>query len=115
MQMLGDKQRDIRGFVAVFEAPIHIEFGSQGSKCGAALSLVEVESARCVIQGELDAHEEEAKLVVLMLVGVQDIGVMLEQEIGDGRDNSFAVGAIDEQDSGLHKAWWMSGIDIPLV
>src|SRR5205807_7225022 len=38
---------------------------------------------------------------VLMLVGVQDVGVVPVQELGDGSDDSLAVGAVDQQDAGL--------------
>ena len=40
-------------------------------------------------------------LGVLMLVRVQDVGVVPVQELGDGRDNPLAVGAVDQQDAGL--------------
>ena len=55
-----------------------------------------------VVGGELDAHEEEAKLDVLVLVGVEDVGVvLLDEEVGDGGDETFAVRAVDEKNGGL--------------
>ena len=36
-----------------------------------------------------------------MLVGVQDVGVVAEEEIGDARDQAFAVGAGNQQDGGV--------------
>ncbi len=55
-----------------------------------------------VVGGKLDAHEEEAKLDILMLVGVEDIGVvLLHKKIGNGGDETFAVGAVDEENGGL--------------
>jgi hypothetical protein len=36
-----------------------------------------------------------------MLVGMQDVRVMAQQELGDGRDQAFLVGADDEQDGGI--------------
>jgi hypothetical protein len=36
-----------------------------------------------------------------MLVRVQNVGVVLKQEIGDGRDQAFLVGAADEEDGAV--------------
>ena len=54
------------------------------------------------VGGELDAHEEEAELDILMLVGVEDVDVVASDEkIHDGGDDSLAVGTVDEQDGDL--------------
>ena len=39
--------------------------------------------------------------MAMLLVGVQDIGVVTEEEIGDARDQAFAVGAGNQQDGGV--------------
>ena len=73
-----------------------------GDRGELARELVEVE----VEVGEvpLDAHEEQAALGVLVLVGVQDVGVVAVEELADGGDDPLAVGAVDEQDGGvLHR------------
>ena len=49
---------------------------------------------------ELDAHQEEAGLFVGVLVGVQDVAAVAVDEVGDGGDFAFAVGAGDEEDGG---------------
>jgi hypothetical protein len=36
-----------------------------------------------------------------MLIGMQDIGVMLQQEIGDGGNKALFVRAGDEENSGI--------------
>ena len=65
------------------------------------------ELAVAVVAGEvepgqvpLDPHEEQAAFGVLVLVGVEDVGVVPEQEVGDGGGDALAVGAVDEQDAG---------------
>ncbi|HEV2710308.1 MAG TPA: hypothetical protein VGU67_08860 [Edaphobacter sp.] len=55
-----------------------------------------------VVRSELDAHEEEAKFHILMLIGVQNIGVvLLDEKVGDGGDETFAVGAVNEKNGYL--------------
>ena len=54
------------------------------------------------VGGELDTHEEEAKLDILMLVGVEDVDVVtLDEKVDYGGDDSLAVGTVDEQDGDL--------------
>jgi hypothetical protein len=36
-----------------------------------------------------------------MLIGMQDVGIVLVQKLADRVDDPFAVGASDEQDSGV--------------
>src|SRR5580692_2833103 len=50
---------------------------------------------------ELDAHQEESGLFVSVLVGMQDITAVAVDEVGDGGDLAFGVGATDEQDGGV--------------
>jgi hypothetical protein len=55
-----------------------------------------------VVGGERDAHEEETKLDILMLIGVENIGVvLLHQKVGNGGDETFAVGTVDEKNGGF--------------
>jgi hypothetical protein len=44
---------------------------------------------------ELDAHEEESGFFVGMFVGVQDVAAVAVDEVGDGGDFTFGVGAGD--------------------
>jgi len=46
-------------------------------------------------------HQKQAGGAVLMLIRMQDVGVMLQQEIGDGGDQSLLVRAGDEKNSGI--------------
>jgi len=65
VQILGDEEGDVLLRVGELDAPVHLEVAGDGpegrAKCG-------FREARGVC-GELDAHEEEAKLDVLVLVG----------------------------------------------
>jgi hypothetical protein len=54
---------------------------------------------------ELDTHEEESGLFVGMFVGMEDVAIMAVDEIGDGGDFAFLVGAGDEQDGGVLHGW----------
>src|ERR1022692_3226124 len=49
---------------------------------------------------ELDAHQEKAGFFVGVFIGVQDVAVVTVDEVGDGGDFAFAVGAGDEEDGG---------------
>ena len=46
-------------------------------------------------------HQEQPGGAVLVLVGVQDVGVVLEQEVGDGRHQAFFVRAGNQENSGV--------------
>jgi hypothetical protein len=52
-------------------------------------------------QRPFDAHQKQPGGIVLMLIGMQDVGVMGVQEIGDGGDQPFLVGAGDQQNGGI--------------
>ena len=55
-------------------------------------------------RSDLIAYEELLPVCVLVLVGVEDVRVMLVEELRDRGDDPFAVRAGDEQDSGvLHR------------
>jgi len=71
---------------------VHGEFGGHGLKFGAEGGEVEA------IERPFDAHEEEAGFVVLMLIGVDDVGAEAVEQAGDRGDQALAVGAVDEAD-----------------
>jgi hypothetical protein len=55
-----------------------------------------------VVGSKLDAHEKQAKLHVLVLVRIENIGVvLLDKKIGDGGDNTFSVGAVNKENGSL--------------
>ncbi len=98
VEIVGDKDGDVLGRGGEGESPVHSELLGQGREGGVEVRFIAIG----VVGGELDAHEEEAKLDVLVLVGVEDVGVvLLNQEVGDGGDETFAVGAVDEKNGGL--------------
>ncbi len=52
---------------------------------------------------ELHAHKEPCRFGVGVLVGVEDVAAVPKDEVGDGGDQSFLVGATDEEDgTGSH-------------
>ena len=53
---------------------------------------------------KLHTHEEKRKLDILMLIGIEDVDVViLNKKIDDGDDNALTVGAIDEEYGGCHR------------
>jgi hypothetical protein len=89
----GDAVRAIRPL----DTPAHLK--AFANDCELVGEVVEAEVEPSEVP--LDAHQEQAALGVLVLVRVQDVGVVSIQELGDGGDNPFAVGAVDQQDAGL--------------
>ena len=98
MQILRDEEGDVLRGVGELDAPVHLEVAGDGPEGGAECGFAETGG----VGGELDAHEEEAKFDILMLVGVEDVDVVARNEkINDGGDDSLAVGTVDEQDGDL--------------
>ncbi len=101
MQVLGAENGDPipvgLGTYAV-ELPAHFKFLSKGRKGGnkGCYGVVGWHS-RIGFDGPLDAHEEEAEGVVLMLIGVKDVGALRIEQSGYTGDEALLVGAIDEQ------------------
>jgi hypothetical protein len=54
-----------------------------------------------VIQRPFHPHEKQAGLVVLVLVGVDNVGSVLIKNAGDRGDKAFAVRARDKEDGGI--------------
>jgi len=93
--ILRDEEGDVLLRLGELDAPVHLEVARDGRKGGAECGFAEA----CGVGGELDAHEEEAKLDILMLVGVEDVDVVtLDEEVDDGGDDSLAVRTVDEED-----------------
>ncbi len=97
MEVTGDEDGDVLRDVSVVQAPVHLELFGEGSKGGAEVLF----AAAGVVQRKFDAHEEESEVDVLMLVGVQDIGVVMDEEVGDGGNDALAVRTIDQEDCGF--------------
>ena len=81
----------------VRQLPVHLELFGDGREVVGEVVQRNIE----VSWIELDAHEEEVGFGVAVLVGVQDVAVVAEDEIGDGRDQAFAVGTGQQQDGGV--------------
>ena len=50
---------------------------------------------------ELDAHQEEARFFVGVLVGVEDVAAVAVDEVGDGGDFALRIGAGNEEDGAI--------------
>ena len=48
------------------------------------------------VQRPLDAHEEQAEVVILVLVGVKNVGAMLVEQAGDAGHQALLVRAVDQ-------------------
>ena len=54
-----------------------------------------------ILERPFDTHEEQAQLVILVLIGMQDICAMRIEEIGDGGHQTLAVGTINQQNGSV--------------
>ena len=97
MVVLRDEQRDAVRQRGQLQPPAHRESLGQRGELARELRGIEGE----VRQVPFDAHEEQLALRVLVLVGVEDVGVVPVQELADGGDDAFAVRAIDQQDGSV--------------
>lgn len=98
VEVMGDEDGDVLGRSGEGEAPVHPELLGQWREGCEECRFVTLK----IVGGELDTHEEESKLYILVLIGVEDVGVvLLNQKVGDRGDEAFAVGAVDEENGGL--------------
>src|SRR5207249_6556019 len=92
-----DKQRRALTFARVREAPSHPEWPADPFGEGAFELLPPILQR---FEPELHSHEEVPALGVgRMLVGAEDVGVALEEEAGDCRDNPVPVGTPNDEPS----------------
>ena len=58
----------------------------------------------------LNTHEEEAEFVILMLVGVQDVGSLFVEKASDARYQALSVGTVDQENcavvAGRRDCFW---------
>ena len=116
VQILGAEQRHAGQASAGGQLPAHAKLGGEGGEGGAETFQIEAFRRgslahrqpgwtlfraslilRRASERPLDAHEEETKIVILVLVGVQDVGASLIEQRGDARHKTLAVRAVDEQ------------------
>ena len=81
----GHSRRDLR----VFDAPVHLQARGQRTEFRWELVRCQVK----VFQRPLHTHQEHAVILVLVLIGMRNIATVLEEEVGNGRNQSFPFGA----------------------
>src|SRR5665213_4412474 len=97
MQVLRGEDRDVARHVGELDAPVHAELLRQRFEGGAEGGPVEAGG----LGREFHTHEEESQFHILMLVGIEDVDVVvLDEKIDDGDDDALAVGAIDKEYGG---------------
>jgi hypothetical protein len=103
VEVLRAEERDALALDRGDEIPPHGKLVRQRRE--GLLKAYEVERLPIVpIEGELDAHEEQAELMVLVLVGVEDVGSALVEERGHAGNESLAVRTINQQDGSFFHA-----------
>jgi hypothetical protein len=75
--------------------PLHLKL--RGERFEFRAECIHVEA----IERPFDAHKEEDGLMVLMLIGVYDIGAVSIEQARHGCDQAFPVRAVDQEYSGI--------------
>jgi hypothetical protein len=88
MLIVRDQQRYRDLSLSENDLPVDLQPFRQWGELLPELQFIKIEIA----QRPFDTHEEEAQLSILVLVGVKDISTVFEEEIGNGRDQSLAIG-----------------------
>ena len=91
MVQLGDEDRHARAVGGEGQAPAHLEFSGDGRE--ALREVVWLDGK--TLQIPFDAAEEQGWFGGLVLIGVEDVSIVLEDEIGDGGYDAFLVRAFD--------------------
>lgn len=97
MVEFGDENGDARFFAGKIQFPLHLEFLGDWRELLLELRGIKREAR----QVPFHAHEEQILFGILMLVCVQDVGVVPIEKVGDCRNQTFAVGTIDQQGGGV--------------
>ena len=97
VQLLRHEDRHPCWRVRQFEAPTHLELDGKRIETLSKSRQVEI------IEPPLHPHEEQASFVILMLIGVHDVGAAFVQERRDAGDEALSVGAVDEEGRGGHQ------------
>ena len=83
--------------VSIIFTPVHVKARRDRFKPLAKEFSRQIE----IFERPFDAHEEKAQLVILVLIGMQDIGGMGIEEIGNGGHQAFPVGTINQQNGSV--------------
>src|SRR6202041_783918 len=92
-----DKDRNAVTVGRTGETPVHLVVAGHGREALGKLRKVEREA----VEIELNAREEQIRFLVSVLVVREDIGIVAENEVGNGSDHALAVGAGDKKDGGI--------------
>jgi len=102
----GGQQRHLRKKIGVLYSPVHLKALGDGFKPLVKEFPGQIE----ILKRPFDAHEEQAQLVILVLIGVQDIGAMRIEEVGNGGHQAFPVGTINQQNGSV--SWFQSRLRV---
>ena len=104
VQILRAKQRNPRLLLRRIDPPAHVQLRGKRSKCLFESSQVEARLAAALmvlrftaVQRPFHAHEEQAQVVILVLVGMQNVGSVLVEHSGDAGHQTLAIGAVDQE------------------
>ena len=93
VQVLRAEERDPRFLVHAAKLPAHVQFfGERREGLGEVGNI-----GTAIFHCPLDAHEKQAQLMILMLIGMEDVGALLVEKAGDARYQAFLVWAVDEE------------------
>ena len=106
MQVLRAKQGHTQGLVGAFQLPAHGKPVRNAGKAPGEFFEIERES----FQIPFHTHEEKIAFGILMLVGMEDIGLVSGQKIGHCRHDAPLVGTIDQQNGGSAGRDWGFGL-----
>jgi hypothetical protein len=82
---------------------VHMEFCCDRGECSREVNKIKDRSGSCHISASIaveipfHAHEEQAKIVIVVLIGVEDVGPVFVQQPGNTGHESLPVGAVDQQ------------------
>src|SRR5262249_40590529 len=88
--VLRDEQSEAVRPVGALDAPAHLEALGDRGELGNTFLDAEIKAG----QVPLDARQEQPALRVLMLVGVQDVGVVLVEKLRHRGGDPFPVGTV---------------------
>jgi len=83
-----------RAMIGVGEPPLHLELFSHWGKMAREISEVDVKFGGI----KFHPHQEKIRLVIAMLIGVQNVAAVAEYELGNRGDYAFLIGARQQQD-----------------
>ena len=93
VKVLGYEDRNPRNLRHQPEAPMHMKL--RGHDLEFQPECVQVET----FQRPFDTHKKQAGFVILMLIGVRDVGAVSIKEARDSRDESLPVWTADKKSS----------------